>query len=1353
MIRRALLTVLTVVLVALLALTAAVVWIGGTQSGTQWLTQQITTLLPDTVSVERVSGRLFSPLQLDTVTVNAGGSRIELKHITLEWQPSALLRGDVRILRFVAEGVTVLLPPPTAEKPAAEPPRPISVPALQLPLAIQLLDLRVSEIAIAKAEAPDTPIYTADNLRAAAALDAAGIHIDMLQLRSSLFDLHAEGSLASEEKRQLQLDAQAALRLPDQPPVEAQAQIRGPLSDLALQLNFNAPAHAALAGTVRGLTVAVIPEWTLRLELANTALNAVKPDWPDVTVAANLDASGAGAQQARATVHLTAQRQDLNVAMSAETAWDGDTVSLSPLTLTLPEHDAVATLRGNIKPLAGAPAGDLALTWNNLRWPLTDAPQVTSPQGEVQWRGTVDDYQFHLATDVDTAQFPQTVVTASGTGSTAQLLLTQLDVHTGSTQLSAAARVGWREGVHFAGAGQWKALRWPLTDIATVTSDSGHFHAAGTPEAFALAVDGDLAARNAPPLTLELGAVGHADRIDIARLYGEVLGGTLNAAGQVQWREGLRWQAQLAAEHINFAQWRDLPASDLALRLRSHGAMTSQSPPEIFAELEQLSGHLAQQPVDAHARVTLAQNAIKFEPVRLRVGASNATIEGNLGETVNLRWTLRARELQALDKRLAGDIDAQGTVEGFRAAPHVKLTLSGSQLRAMQARIDRIDLDATATLAVQSIDRARLMLHSTGLAYGEYRIDQLVVRAQGDGTRQNAVLALTGGEHGAAFTVSGAAQGQAWEGAIDSGIVAWAPDLTWRPTSPAKLRVAPGRMHLDKVCWTSEQGSVCAAGEHAAQGHWRIALRAPELGLALLQRWMPPQITLAGTIDAGLNAEGSAGGITQAKAQVQFEDATFTSDTPGGAPMEIQFSDARIQANLDDATLDVTAGMKLNPGGTLQARATMPAPALFANPMAAPIDAQAEVKLQQIDALGALLPGVTDVHGRVDLNAALTGTLQTPQLKGRFDLASASLKVPAAGLDINDIELGARAKSVEDITFTGGARSGDGRVSLSGSAGMGGDGFALRARLQGENFTAIDTRELRALLSPDITLATSVEGTTITGTVLVPEATIRVKKPKGAVQASTDVVVIEERSETPAAPHRIAMQVRVELGERVNMDAFNLRAALGGAAQINMEPAKPPTAVGTFRIDEGFYEAWGVALRIEHGRVVYVNSPLSNPGLDIRATRKAGDVVAGLNVTGTVADPKIEVFSDPPMNESDAFSYLIFGRPMSQSTSDSAQGYDAVNAARSMGLEIAAQRLSQKLGLEDVRVQTDEEGNSTVVMGRYLSPKIYVGYGVDMVEQITSIHLDYLLSRRWTVRTQTSAAATAADLLFTLETD
>lgn len=42
--------------------------------------------------------------------------------------------------------------------------------------------------------------------------------------------------------------------------------------------------------------------------------------------------------------------------------------------------------------------------------------------------------------------------------------------------------------------------------------------------------------------------------------------------------------------------------------------------------------------------------------------------------------------------------------------------------------------------------------------------------------------------------------------------------------------------------------------------------------------------------------------------------------------------------------------------------------------------------------------------------------------------------------------------------------------------------------------------------------------------------------------------------------------------------------------------------------------------------------------------------------------------------------------------------------AAAMGMEIAAQELGRRLGFEDIGIVQDEKGNSTVIIGRYVTP-------------------------------------------------
>jgi hypothetical protein len=60
-------------------------------------------------------------------------------------------------------------------------------------------------------------------------------------------------------------------------------------------------------------------------------------------------------------------------------------------------------------------------------------------------------------------------------------------------------------------------------------------------------------------------------------------------------------------------------------------------------------------------------------------------------------------------------------------------------------------------------------------------------------------------------------------------------------------------------------------------------------------------------------------------------------------------------------------------------------------------------------------------------------------------------------------------------------------------------------------------------------------------------------------------------------------------------------------------------------------------------------------------------------------------------------------------------------------------------------------------VGKYLSPRLYVNYGIGMFSPINTFTIRYLLGRTWSIQTQQGAAlngqgqATGVDVLYTVE--
>ncbi len=208
-------------------------------------------------------------------------------------------------------------------------------------------------------------------------------------------------------------------------------------------------------------------------------------------------------------------------------------------------------------------------------------------------------------------------------------------------------------------------------------------------------------------------------------------------------------------------------------------------------------------------------------------------------------------------------------------------------------------------------------------------------------------------------------------------------------------------------------------------------------------------------------------------------------------------------------------------------------------------------------------------------------------------------------------------------------------------------------------------------------------------------------------------------------------------------------------------PAQVTTARGELNVSSGRYEAYGQKLEIERGRLLFAGGPVDNPGIDARAVRRLQQTTAGAQVTvgvevkGTLKSPELALFSDPAMGQSDTLSYLLFGRPAD--TANPAQGAAMAAAARALKLrggEALAQRIGARFGIEEVDIQNVQTStgaqDAALVLGKRLSPRLYVNYSIGLIEPVSVFRIRYELTKNWVLQAE-SGLNQGADLLYTIE--
>jgi translocation and assembly module TamB len=318
-----------------------------------------------------------------------------------------------------------------------------------------------------------------------------------------------------------------------------------------------------------------------------------------------------------------------------------------------------------------------------------------------------------------------------------------------------------------------------------------------------------------------------------------------------------------------------------------------------------------------------------------------------------------------------------------------------------------------------------------------------------------------------------------------------------------------------------------------------------------------------------------------------------------------------------------------------------------------------------------------------------------------------------------------------------------------------------RIELSGQDVLVMNLPDRRIEASTDeLSVEWTADGIEAFGEVHIPRADIGLGGEESeAISASQDVVFVRvpPGSDRDSQGGDLPLRARIRLlfGDDVHVSGSGLEADLLGNLLVFEEPGSETRATGELDLGGGSFAAYGARLEIERGRLVFAESPVTAPAVDLRASRQIGDVTAGVTATGTLDNPRVTLWSEPPMPQAEQLSYLVLGRPISDVGAQ--EGDTLTRAAESLGLRggrYLAKRMGSLFGLEEARIDTGEGGleQASLVLGKFLSPRLYVAYGVGLFEEgSNSILVRYLLSKQLTLEASTGESSWA-DVLYVVET-
>ncbi|MEX1221467.1 MAG: translocation/assembly module TamB domain-containing protein [Idiomarina sp.] len=728
--------------------------------------------------------------------------------------------------------------------------------------------------------------------------------------------------------------------------------------------------------------------------------------------------------------------------------------------------------------------------------------------------------------------------------------------------------------------------------------------------------------------------------------------------------------------------------------------------------IKQASLQLAELNFNAKGSASYNEEVLTITNFELTGPDSQLTVNGTLGSDHAISWQGGITNLETYSavlqgQNLGGSVDAKGTLSG--------------DLQAL-----KFQLDSTAS----------------DITYGALNFEQLALQLGGDFSDSTLTVNLN------KFSFAEAALGN------------WQLDQATQLELPVQNVLA---LRFDDFCLQASSSSLCLQQrivEEQNRSLNRIEVAADQFPLSIISdllREYPARFFGAVDAKAWLTLNTKDNVFVASEGYVKSTNAKVALETQN---QRVSFKEIAANWSADEA--DIVADISVTPAAIAGDLAGNISITDWQNTGA--LDGNITANFSDLSVFQIVIPQMSYESGSLVTDIDVGGTIDTPEFLGNLELSASQLGFTQLGLLLTELSLDIENDTTNLSVFSvkGAAQSSQGGAQITGQISPFQPGFDLK--VEGENFRVVDTPKLTLDMSPDISAYFAENQLTVRGELTIPYARIEQPKLESTVSKSPDVEIYRsgERVTTEAeAPIPLDAKIRISLGDDVRVKAFGFDGRLTGSLQVTDDGKRPTTASGNIAVARGLYEIYGQELDIERGALIYTGGVISNPGLDLRVQREftagafSDSVQVGAQIGGNLTAPSLRLFSNPAMPDSQILSYLILGRgPATESGTDENLQLQAAMLLGSQGVDFLGKDLKDAFSIDEIGIDSGDDLNtSSFFIGKHLSPRLYVKYGIGLLEPINTFFLRYQLTEQLQLESTSSTEAQGGDLIYVIEKD
>jgi len=1333
------------ILFIFLLLVLAVGWLVTTQSGLRAAVSLTQTILPE-LEIKHAEGRLIDKVQLQGIVYTADGTTLaEVANITLDWQASALLQATFFIQNLTVNDINLFLPESEATDEATEA---INLPEVVLPLRLDIAELTVTSLQTVSAANEKTVLLK--QLHTALTVDYSTLKIVQLSVDRDDVSVQLNGEISLQSPYQIDLGYWVDVKQALPSPVQVDGNLTGDIEQLDVTQTLSEPLQSSQSATITDLLSDL--HWSLNIDADTIDVAAIIPEQQTQLKALNVKAEG-GLTALTAVVSSKVEQADLPpLAVTVDISSDDFTEWTFNSKTRISEHSHLA-LTGDVSLGGDTPNAQLKAIWQNLQWPLVGDNAVgKSASGTVLFSGSAADYSADIETELEFDQQTLTI-TAKTQGSQSAIHIDQLLVKGLGGRLNADGELDWQQSpLQYQLNADWQGLKLPASLAAVaVELQQGQITLNGTPEALSLSTQADILLDNVS-MKVDADASGKIEKgFEQTRLEIALAEGKIQYNGQLLWSETLLIDGVLNLDKLNpgvlLAEWPGVLSGNTQLRV------DNQSDTGIRAQASNIDihGSLRQRPLKLSGGIDYTEALLTVKQLQLQSGDSSLKAEGQMQQdNIAFDWVLKSPDLADFYPDISGQMNASGDVGGTLQAPEIKAELAGSNLAYQDVQAQKL----TGNINVAMTKNAELDTHveATGLSLPELPIDSLTINLTGQQQNHEISVAMVSESMTMAIAATGGLNEQTWQGKLNSFNLENAKAGKWTLQQQNELKISANEQHISQHCWASANGEFCIEANNSDKG-WQTSGQFTAVPLSLFEAFVVELEQLQGSLRGSFNAvakKGEAitgeGEIFLDNAALKLEDSAFNQQKP------ITLNNTSLRYNIDETTTQASFHLEPNLDGVSAIDAnfeTVALAQLLEGNEPAPLNGTITTAIQDLSQLQLSHPTFTDLKGKFDLNLAISGTTTQPQIEGKASLVEGQVAIVDAAIVLKQIEANIDG-NLNQVEFDYRATSGKGHLNGEGTFTLD-DSWELKTALKAQQFRVMNTPEALVIAEPDLTILITPELTKVTGKVAIPEAELEPTQFNSTVSPSQDVVIIRDEPVEEQSGPITQVDIKIILGDKVKLKALGFQGRLTGDLRVTGNTSDILLGNGEIKIKDGSYLAYGQLLKVDDGSIRFAGGAIDNPELDIKAVRVGKDYKAGLHIEGYASSPQANLFSEPNMSQDNVLSYILLGKPLEQASATDAALL--ASAASGLGLQNGAMigdEIASTFGLDEFSVQGDSADNAALQVGKYLSPKLYLSYGIGVFESVSTVELRYQLSKIWSLKAE-SGTESGVDLLYTFE--